>query len=224
MQATVATLIDEGNDSLARVAVELVEDWAADGVVIGEARFAPQVHTQQELTIDEAVAAVAEGLRRGQQRYGGTVGLLLCCLRHESVGTAWSVLEAADAAPDVVVGLELAGDETLYSGAAFAPVFAAARAAGLHVTIHAGADSVLEALDLLGAERIGHGGRSTESRTLVERLRLRAALEGDSEAPVEGEKLGAPATRSARARASWSVPRHEGTRNSHRGPAARVSR
>src|SRR5688500_16950302 len=49
-------------EDLARVAGELVDDMADEGVVHGEVRFAPQLHTRRGMTAREAVAAVAEGL------------------------------------------------------------------------------------------------------------------------------------------------------------------
>ena len=50
-------------DHLRRVAAEFVEDLAADGVVYGEARWAPEQHTQRGLTKAQAVEAVRDGLR-----------------------------------------------------------------------------------------------------------------------------------------------------------------
>jgi adenosine deaminase len=66
-----------------------------------------------------------------------------------------------------VCALDLAGDEARFSGAAHAEAFALARAEGLRRTVHAGeaagAESIAEALVVLGAERIGHGVRIEES-------------------------------------------------------------
>ena len=55
-------------DALERVAAECAEDLAADGVVYAEVRFAPELHTEEGLTLDEIVDAVAEGFARGSPR------------------------------------------------------------------------------------------------------------------------------------------------------------
>src|SRR6516164_7458096 len=60
---TVAVMQTAG--ALRRVAAECAEDLAADGVVYAEVRFAPELHTERGLTLDEVVAAVLEGFRVG---------------------------------------------------------------------------------------------------------------------------------------------------------------
>ncbi|MEV7804712.1 adenosine deaminase [Microbispora sp. NPDC088329] len=169
-------------DALRRAAHELVEDWHADGVVYGEARFAPQLHGRQGLTQDEAVKAVAAGLASGAAATGVRTGLVLCCLRHQTPDESVAVAETAVRHRDKVAGLDLAGDERLHPGAPHRPAFAVAQAAGLPCTVHAGEaagpESVWEAIDVLGARRIGHGVRSASDRALLHRLRReRIALE-----------------------------------------------
>ncbi|GAA2205958.1 adenosine deaminase [Nonomuraea monospora] len=162
-------------EALRRAARELVEDWHADGVVHGEARFAPQLHGRQGMTLDEAVTAVADGLADGRAATGVRTALLLCCLRHQSPEESLAVAETAVRRRDVVSGLDLAGDERAYPGTPHRPAFDLAHRAGLPCTVHAGeaagASSVWEALDVLGARRIGHGARSAEDPALLERLR-----------------------------------------------------
>lgn len=162
-------------DALSRAARELVEDWSADGVVYGEARFAPQQHGRQGMTIDEAVEAVAEGLAAGEAATGVRTGLLLCCLRHQTPEQSLAVAETALRHRDKVAGLDLAGDELLYAATPHRAAFDLAHAAGLPCTVHAGEaagpESMWEAIDVLGARRIGHGVRCTGDSALLERLR-----------------------------------------------------
>jgi adenosine deaminase len=159
---------------LRRIARELVEDLAIDGVVYAEVRFAPQLHTREGLSLQEVLDAVAAGLAEGSAAHGVEVGLILCCLRHQAPEESLAVAELAAANRGVVRALDLAGDEARYGGAPHAPAFHLARESGLRRTVHAGeaagAGSVREALDLLGAERIGHGVRVVEDPTLVDRL------------------------------------------------------
>src|ERR1700761_9849893 len=51
--------------ALYRVAREAAEDLADDGIVYAEVRFAPELHTELGLTLDEVVRAVLEGFRAG---------------------------------------------------------------------------------------------------------------------------------------------------------------
>jgi adenosine deaminase len=189
--------------ALQRAARELVQDWYADGVAYGEARFAPQLHGRLGMSVDEAVTAVDAGLREGYAATGVRTALLLCCLRHQSPEVSLRVADAAvrfarpanavspaagtavspvaGTAGPVVAGLDLAGDERL-PGAPHRGAFDLAHAAGVPVTVHAGEAagpaSVWEAIDVLGARRIGHGVRCVTDPALVARLRTdRIALE-----------------------------------------------
>src|SRR5260370_15152744 len=58
-------------DALRRVAGECAEDLAADGVVYAEVRFAPELHTERGLSLDQVVEAVLEGFRQGSAVQGG---------------------------------------------------------------------------------------------------------------------------------------------------------
>ena len=60
-------------EALRRVAAECAEDLAADGVVYAEVRFAPELHTEGGLSLDEVVEAVLEGFRQGSAVQGGAV-------------------------------------------------------------------------------------------------------------------------------------------------------
>lgn len=163
---------------LVRIAREFVEDLHADGVIYGEVRFAPQLHMREGLRLQEVVEAVNEGLAEGMRATGVRVGLILCCLRHEDAEGSVAIARLAIANPDAVCGLDLAGDEARYSGAPHRAAFDLARSAGLRRTVHAGeargAGSIREAIEILHAERIGHGVRIEESPKLLEYAREHA--------------------------------------------------
>lgn len=164
-------------EELARVAAELVEDWVADGVVHGEVRFAPQLHGREGLRMDDAVDAVLSGLATGRQERSISTSLLVCCLRHGDPVTNEAVADLAVRRRDVIDGIDLSGAEHGNPGLPHRRAFDRALEAGVPVTIHAGeaagADSVREAIDVLGASRVGHGLRSTEDPLLVADLAAR---------------------------------------------------
>jgi aminodeoxyfutalosine deaminase len=79
-----------------------------------------------------------------------------------------------------VVAFGMGGDELAFPAALFRPAFDLARNEGLHIVCHAGEiggpDSVRDAIEILGAERIGHGiavmndpalGQSLSTRRIV---------------------------------------------------------
>lgn len=162
-------------EHLVRISREIVEDLAADGTIYGEIRFAPQLHLRNGLTMQEVLNAVDEGLKQGERQTGMKTGLIVCCLRHESGERSLEIAKLAVNNRDKVCALDLAGDEARYIAAPHAEAFALAKREGLRRTVHAGeaagADSIREAIDLLGAERIGHGVRIMESSELQERAR-----------------------------------------------------
>jgi adenosine deaminase len=148
--------------ALARVARECAEDLAADGVVYAEVRFAPEQHLERGLGLDEVVEAVQGGFRDGAERTGIRVGTLLTAMR-----TAARSLEIADLAvrwrDRGVVGFDIAGAEAGFPPTRHLDAFEHVRRANFHLTIHAGeafgVPSIWEALQLCGAERLGHGVR-----------------------------------------------------------------
>jgi adenosine deaminase len=149
-------------DALERVAYEFMEDMREDGVVYAEVRFAPLLHTGGGLTQDEVVAAVLEGLRRGEADFGVRWGLIICALRDLSAS-----LEAAELAIRWrfagVVGFDLAGEEAGFPPKKHIDAFHAIQRANFHITIHAGeafgVESIWQALQYCGAHRLGHATR-----------------------------------------------------------------
>ena len=149
-------------ESLARVARECAEDLAADGIVYAEIRYAPEQHLERDLTLDEVVEAVQRGFVEGSQTTGIRIGTLLTAMR-----TAARSLEIAELAvrwrDRGVVGFDIAGAEAGYPPTRHLDAFDHVRRANFHLTIHAGEafglPSIWEALQLCGAERLGHGVR-----------------------------------------------------------------
>src|ERR1700716_1549957 len=156
---------------LSRVARELGEDAAADGVQYLEGRWAPRFHLRRGLSVEQVIEAVLAGLAAAPLR----AVAIVCAMRHHSVEDNLALAKTAGHyAGRGVVGFDLAGDEIRYPAAPQRPAFEAARAAGLRLTCHAGEagepSSVEEALDL-GVERIAHGVIGAREPRIVERIR-----------------------------------------------------
>jgi adenosine deaminase len=161
-------------DVIHRLAYEVAADAAHDNVRYLELRFTPyalastQGYALAEVT-DWVVAAVQAAVR---DHPGLRVGLIASVNRHESLDIAEQVTRLAIERQDQgIVGLDLAGDEVNHSAEPFRPLFRAAREAGLGVVAHAGewtgAESVRDAIEELGVQRVGHGVRVLEDPAVV---------------------------------------------------------
>jgi adenosine deaminase len=156
--------------ALTRVAREWVLDQVADGVVVAEARWAPEQHLRNGLTLDQAVEAVQAGIEEGTRiaaEAGRSIraGQLITAMRQADRSTeiAQLALRHRDSG---AVGFDIAGPEKGFPPAAHLEAFDLLHRAGFPVTIHAGeadgVDSIHEALLVCHAQRIGHGARITE--------------------------------------------------------------
>jgi adenosine deaminase len=146
----------------------------ADGVVHGEIFFDPQTHTHRGILFGTVVDGITRALDQGQERLGITHRLIMCFLRHLSEADAFDTWELAQPHLRRIDGVGLDSGERGNPPADFRNVFAVARAAGLHAVAHAGEEGpaayVRDALDVLKAERIDHGGRAIDDPDLVARL------------------------------------------------------
>jgi adenosine deaminase len=161
--------------SLERLVDEVFEDQAADGVVYVELGVSPAFYADVYGSLASAMQSLLDFARAASSRHGLAFGLMPTVDRTASPAHAVALAEvAADLAGQGVVSLGLANDERGYPGRAFAEAFAIAKEAGLQSTPHAGelvgAESVREALDHLGADRVLHGVRAVEDPALVAEL------------------------------------------------------
>ena len=154
-------------DAIERVAAECAIDHALDGVVYAEVRFAPELHVAGGLALPEVVEAVLAGFERGSREAAALghpirMATLLTAMRTARVADdiAKLVVEYRDRG---VVGFDIAGAEKGYPPTAHLSAFDYLRRENAHFTIHAGEayglPSIWEALQICGAERLGHGVR-----------------------------------------------------------------
>ena len=156
-------------------AVRLVADRVrAQGVIYGEIRFAPQLHTEKGMSQEDVILAALEGLKKTSLK----CNLIICCMRgngNEEANEETLRLAKKYLVEDGgVVAIDLAGAEALFPTANYRELFAKARQWNMPFTIHAGeadgAESVRLAVEY-GAKRIGHGVRSFEDPAVVELLK-----------------------------------------------------
>lgn len=162
----------------ARAAAEVVDDAADDGLDHLELRYSPGfIASETGLPREAVIDAVSDAVGSAAARRGLSVGLVGIVVRDLGPDSAREQVATMLSRRERFVGVDLAGNEAGFPAELFAPAFAAARDAGLHVTAHAGEaagpGSVWAAVRHLGVERIGHGVRSVEDPALLEHLATR---------------------------------------------------
>jgi len=146
----------------------------ADGVVHAEIFFDPQTHTMRGIPFASVIGGITDALAAGGRELGVTSRLIMCFLRHLSEEDAFATLAEATPWLEKIAGVGLDSSERGNPPAKFARVFARSAELGLRRVAHAGeegpAQYIVDALDLLGAERIDHGVACMTDSALVARL------------------------------------------------------
>jgi len=167
--------------AIERIALEFCEDAAHNGLLYVESRFCPQFLLPEsgagDLTSDDIVEAVLRGFKAGEEAYGLTARVLLCCIRGFDQFSEDVLRLCVKYKDQGVVGMDIAGDEEgldpndpdMFNPTTI-KVFTEAKELGINRTVHAGevgpAKCVEQALSKLFAQRIGHGYRVLEDEEL----------------------------------------------------------
>ena len=165
-------------EALERVTYELMEDAAREQVKYIEIRFAPQLHIQQGLSLEDIISSVVSGLKKAESTFDIRGNIILSYLRNTKVEDFYAVINAGEKwLKKGVVAVDLCGGERDDFSQRFVESIHYAKRLGYHVTIHAGETgivrNIVEAIELLGAERIGHGVAMMQHPDVIERVKAR---------------------------------------------------
>jgi aminodeoxyfutalosine deaminase len=172
--AKIDGLVRSGEDVRALL-LGLAREEAAGGVCYAEVTVTVGMHMQKGISASELVETLESARAQARTAYG----IVLNWIFDVPAGFGERVMQntvdfAVECRPVGTVALGLAGLEVGFPRARYAAAFSAARQAGLHAVVHAGEttgpEEVRAALDVLGAERIGHGIGSAADPTLLSRL------------------------------------------------------
>jgi adenosine deaminase len=192
------TRVMQTEESIARVAREWAIEAAADGVLYGETRWAPEKHILGGLPLRVAVEAVAEGLRQGEEAVAAAGGRirarqLLCGMRSSTLSfeIARLTVDTYGEWGGSVAGFDLAGPEDGFPVRHHLDATELLHREGVPYTLHTGeadgAHSVWETVHLAHTLRLGHGARVIEDVTLNGRpLGVRTAVRDVAAARAAG--------------------------------------
>ncbi|TGD44265.1 adenosine deaminase [Pseudotabrizicola sediminis] len=177
-----ATSALKSPEDYARLTLAVLEESAASGVVYSETFLSPDFCGGRDVGAwREYLHAIREAADQAERSMGITLRGIVTCIRHFGPEKARETARcAADTAGDWIVGFGIAGDEKVLTPKDYLWSFDCAREAGLRLTAHAGEwggpQSVRDAVNDLGVERIGHGVRAIEDLALVDELAERGIV------------------------------------------------
>ena len=168
-----------------RMTYECCEDMAANGVRLLELRYAPSFlcDVHDGLTPDGMHEAVLKGVARAERDFPLAVGLICLLQRIKTAEENRYWLDFAIEKKADFLAVDLADNELAYGPEPFIPLFERAKSEGFSVTIHAGeaegpqaARNIRNSIELLHADRIGHGVRILEDQEVLEFVRERGTV------------------------------------------------
>jgi aminodeoxyfutalosine deaminase len=153
---------------------EIAADMADQNIRYAELTCTPYTNVQAGVRIEAFVEAVEDARVAAERDHGVVLRWIYDIPGELGIPAADATVSYLDVAPAALVGFGLGGPEVGVPRPQFKPHFDAARAAGLHSVPHAGETTgpgtIWDALEHLGAERIGHGTSATQDPQLLRHL------------------------------------------------------
>ena len=158
-----------------RLAYEMLQDLAAHNVRYAEISFSAPDHMRRDLEFNTMLDAICRGIRRANRSTGIEADVRIDLVRNYGPESALEVLDCIRDRLDSIVSIDIGGSEHKFPAKPFAPVYEEARRMGLHLVAHAGEaegpESIWDAIQFLGVERIGHGVSAINDVKLMDHIK-----------------------------------------------------
>ena len=157
------------------ITVTYLQRCAALGGGYVEFMLSPPDLARTGVPFPDQLKALEAAAHRATEEWGVHSRLIATAVRHLGPQAAVQAARMAiSVRSDLLVGFGLTGDEHQHSVGQFAEAFRIARGGGLKATAHAGehrpAETIIEAIETLGLDRIGHGVCAMESPDVTRQL------------------------------------------------------
>lgn len=152
-------------ENIRRITFEVIEDAYREGIKLLELRYAPTFiqKNHEHLTFEAIHSAILDGLDDAK-KYPIGVGLICIFQRTLPLKDSEKVLDFVLNTKNTWIGVDLADDEDAHEARKFLSLFSKAKKHGIKITIHAVESNsaqaplnVIDAIQFLHADRIGHG-------------------------------------------------------------------
>ncbi len=172
------TLLLESPQDYALVTTRLCEWLAEQNVKYTEVTLSVGVILWKKQAVDAIFEAILAAANEAEARLGVRVRWIFDAIRHFGAEPGREVLAWAKRfRSQGVVAFGIGGDEQRGPAELFTEIYREAHDFGLHLTAHAGEsagpESIRAAIELLGAERIGHGLTAARDPAVLALLRER---------------------------------------------------
>lgn len=139
--------------------------------------FDPQTHTERGIPFETVITGIYQALSDGARDLNISFCLIMCFLRHLPESEAMETLLQALDFRDKITGVGLDSSESGHPPSKFMRVFEKARNEGFMTVAHAGEEGppeyIWEAIQDLKVQRIDHGVRALEDKSLINELKRR---------------------------------------------------
>ncbi|MBP5520150.1 MAG: adenosine deaminase [Treponema sp.] len=154
---------------------ELEKYLVKNGITYAEVFFAPTAFLKLGFKYQDMINIFHEKISKIKEKRGITIKLLMDVSRTFGLENAMNNYKLLKQFPcEDIIGIGLGGAESKGPAKDFAPVFELAKKEGFHTVVHAGEDvgpqSIWDSINLLSAERIGHGVTAIQDEKLLSEL------------------------------------------------------
>ncbi len=159
---------------------EILRSMTEQNIVYSEVFFAPAVRWQLGVEAEKVLDPLIEKCAQVEKEGGPRIRWILSCLRSLGPESARKTVDLAIRYRDKgVVAVGLGGFDDRFSADDYSKIFSWAKVQGLFIHVHASEtdepQEVEDALDKLGANRIGHGIQAARDPKLMKYLKDRTA-------------------------------------------------